>query len=112
LLAVVTIQKTNTNQAPKGVLNTLQMNTETITAQTVEGLKNTAHYFGKDTKRKKSNFYKQWIKDLDYVIDHIEPQLKKNILAWHLGTRLCNRDLLAYKKERNLIQDNFLELIN
>jgi len=88
------------------------MNIELVHATTVEELKETALYFGKDTKRKKSNFYKQWIIDLDYVIDHIEPQFEKVTLAWHLGQRLCRKDLANHKAERNLIVENFLELIN
>lgn len=79
---------------------------------TILELKETATYFGKDTKRKRSIFFKAYIKDLDYVIDHIEPQLQSEPLAWHLGNRLTKEDLNNYKAERLYIEKNFLELIN
>lgn len=79
---------------------------------TILELKETATYFGKDTKRKRTLFFKKFINDLDYVIDHIEPQLKTKALAWHLGERLSDRDLRKYKAEKELILNNFTELVN
>lgn len=89
-------------------MNTLELTHPTTTEELME----TAIYFGKDTKRKRSIFFKQWITDLDYVIDHIEPQLESKVIAHHLGERLSSIDLANYKAERSLIIDNFLDLIN
>ena len=79
---------------------------------TITELKETAIYFGKTTKRQKSIFFKAYLKDLDYIIDHIEPQLQREPLAWHLGERITAEDLRNYKAEREYIVENFLELIN
>lgn len=79
---------------------------------TIVELKETATFFGKDTKRKKILFFKKFINDLDYVINHIEPQLEVGVMAWHLGERLSAMDLRKYKAERLFIEENFLELIN
>jgi hypothetical protein len=84
---------------------------ELVHATTIEDLKETALYFGKDTRRKKLIFYKKWLTDLDYIIDHIEPQLKTKALAWHLGEQLSDRDLRGHKAEKELILKNFTELV-
>jgi hypothetical protein len=88
------------------------MNIELSHPKTIAELLETAEYFGKDTKRKKSIFFKKWIADCDYIIESIESQLKKDIFAWHLGQRYTTKDLNNFKAERSLIEDNFLELIN
>lgn len=90
---------------------TLQMNTEFKHPQTVEELLETANYFGKDTKRKKSIFFTKWIIDCTYIINHIEEQLEKKAIAYHLGHTYNKTDLDNFKAERSLIEDNFSELI-
>jgi len=78
----------------------------------LEEYKQLALELGKDTKRKRTNFYNQEVRELNYIIDHIEPQLEKNPFAWHLGSQLTFRDLRNFKKERDLILNNFEELTN
>jgi hypothetical protein len=73
-------------------------------------LRETALYFGKDTSRKRKIFFKKCIVELDYVIDHIEPQIKKKGVAHHHGEILYPRDLRSIKAERDLIINSFEEL--
>lgn len=82
------------------------------TIPTLSELKVTADYFGKDTRRKKLIFFKGYIKDLNYIINHIKPQLENKPFAWHLGEQLNKRDLIDYTRERDLIINNFEELTN
>ena len=93
-------------------MNTFPMKLELVYAQTMADLLETAEYFGKDTKRKKSIFFKKWIVDCNYIIDHIEPQISKKGVAHHHGEILYPRHLRSIKAERDLIINSFDELTN
>ena len=77
---------------------------------TLIDLRETALYFGKDTSRKRVIFFKKCIVDLNYVIDHVEPQIAKRGIARHHGEIINVRDLRSIKAERDLIIDSFTEL--
>jgi len=78
---------------------------------TITDLKETALYFGKDTTRKRVIFFKKCIVDLNYVIDHVEPQIHKKGIASHHGETVKPKDLRNLKSERDLIINSFEELI-
>lgn len=86
-------------------------NTKKITiAQAIE-IVDTASYLKKYTQRQRSLYFKKCIKDLDYIIEHIEPQINKNGVAWHLGQKMYRKDLNLHKAEMAFIERRFEVLI-
>lgn len=88
----------------EGYFNTLQIMTTLIE------LKEAALFFKKDTSRKRVIFFKKCIVDLNYVIDHVEPQIAKRGIARHHGEIINVRELRSLKAERDLIINSFEEL--
>lgn len=84
----------------------------TYTSKTIKEVKETLDYFGKDTQRKRKIFVNKWIADNNYILDHIEPQIKENGFAWHLGQKMYSNDLRAIKQENALLIKNFDTIIN
>lgn len=82
-------------------------------------IQHTLEFNKKDTKRKIQIFLSKWIKDLTYMIDHIEPQLtdekyrdELGVHAWHLGTKYRSTHLKRLKAERQYLEDNTEAIIN
>ena len=71
---------------------------------TIEQINNIVLYFGKDTKRKQTFFINKWIKDNEYIINHIKPLIAKNMFAWYLGNKLYLSDLKAIENENKLLK--------
>lgn len=70
-------------------------------------------YNKKDTPRKIKLFIGVWIKDLQYIINHIKPQLETRrykdyfgVYAMHLGQKMREADLKRYEAQLQWLIDN------
>lgn len=73
----------------------------------------TIEYNKKDTPRKVKLFINNWIKDLEYIVNHIKPQLQQErykdsfgIYAMHLGMKMRQSDLTRYEAQIQWLKDN------
>lgn len=65
---------------------------------------------GKDTARKRAMLLNKELKELDYVIVHLEPSIKKNGFAYYLGETKYRKDLKELQAQKEWITVNFEQL--
>ena len=79
----------------------------------------TIQYNKKDTPRKIKLFISTWIKDLEYIVNHIKPQLEQRrytdvfgVYAMHLGMKKREWDLNRYQAQIQWLINNKDRLAN